>query len=392
MFISISIGRGHIEIEREIFETLFQNSVVSQYADVRAALEGEPITLDKFLGLTRKAEIPYPLFFATKPVVYEQVRIKTQKLMKGFTKSSFSMHSRHAVEVRDVELIVKDLLRKQELLRANDLTLTNNKIVGMLRQHDGTVADQARHVREALGLSRTSFRDARSKSAAVELFISHLESNQVLVSRSAKNHMPQVIPNYVKFSGITIRDKKVPFIFLASGDEGEHLEASGRKLFTLALLTILIADGTFTPVNYDGHTKEESSPREYQLAAELLMPADEFVSLNFPNLEVVKAAADEYRVTPSAMAMRAFRLGRIPRVVFQEYMDALKTEYANRPKPRMSNARPENALAKYNGVECSKRMLAMLDAGSLNQTEFRRVVLLNRMPTSDIAIFRKAVN
>ena len=71
----------------------------------------------QFLKLAYQAQIPYPLFFAPIEVVEEQVRIKTEKLMAGFTKQSFSMHSRHKVNLCDVELIVKDLMRKQELLR-----------------------------------------------------------------------------------------------------------------------------------------------------------------------------------------------------------------------------------------------------------------------------------
>ena len=50
-----------------------------------------------------------------------------------------------------------------------------------------------------------------------------------------------------------------------------------------------------------------------------------------------------------------------------------------------------NALKKYNGLECSRRMLAMLDAGQLNRSEFRRIALLNKIPSSQINEFREAV-
>src|SRR5680860_545689 len=116
MTVTVMLNGAPVPIERDVFGALFKNSVVSSYAGVRNALEGKPLAFKEFLKLARQAEIPYPLFFAPKDVVDEQVRLKIEKLMAGFTKTSFSMHSRHRVDLCDVELIVKDLLRKQELL------------------------------------------------------------------------------------------------------------------------------------------------------------------------------------------------------------------------------------------------------------------------------------
>jgi Zn-dependent peptidase ImmA (M78 family) len=123
-------------------------------------------------------------------------------------------------------------------------------------------------------------------------------------------------------------------------------EPSGRKIFTLVLLVVLIAQGTFAPVSYGGHTKDESSPRAYELAAEVLMPAVELRAMNFPDLESVKDAADMFMVTPSAVAMRARRLGRLDRDTFGMYMDALELEYNNRPKQSMSSPRPVKCAQK----------------------------------------------
>ena len=387
----VSLDGTHVPIERDVFTALFENSVVSNYAGVRQALDGKPLPFKEFLKLSDQAEIPYPLFFAPKDVVEEQVRLKTDKLMAGFTKTSFSMHSRHKVELRDVELIIKDLLRKQQLLRKYDSSLVKNNLVGLLRRSRRSVVDDTSRLMEAVGFDRSDIRTARTKEAALELVIGRLEAKQIFVSRSALHHMPQEMPSRAKFSGMTIKDKKVPFIFLATGNEGEQLEPSGRKLFTLVLLTVLIAQETFAPVNYDGHTKDESSPRAYQLTAEVLMPEDEVRAMHFPDLQSVKDAAEKFKVTPSAVAMRARRLGCLDRDTFGSYMDALRFEYDNRPKQILSSARPVNALKKYNGVECSRRMLGILDAGHVNQTEFRRIMFFNKIPTSQINDYREAV-
>jgi hypothetical protein len=121
------------------------------------------------------------------------------------------------------------------------------------------------------------------------------------------------------------------------------------------------------------------------------MPANEVQGMRFTDLQAVKDAADVFKVTPSAVAMRARRLGSIDRDTFGAYMDALQGEYDGRPKPRLSSPRPVNALKKYNGVECSRRMLAMLDAGKLNRTDFRRIMFFNKISSSQINEFRDAV-
>lgn len=390
--VTVTLDGSQVALDRDVFAVLFGNSVVSSYAGVRRALGGLPLPFKEFTKLAAQAEIPYPLFLAPIEVVEAQVRLKTEKLLAGFTKTSFSMHSRHKVELRDVELIVKDLLRKQELLRRYDNGLVRNEVVGVLKGSRRSVAEDAKRVLMSVGLSRTDLREAKSKEVALEVFISRLESRQILVSRSAQHNMPQQMPARAKFSGLTIKDTKVPFIFLATGDEGEHLEPAGRKIFTLALLTVLIAQGTFAPVSYDGHTKDESSPRAYDVTAEMLMPAAEFRELKITDLQSVKETADAFRVTPSAVAMRARRLGLLDLETFTTFMDELQIEYGNRPKVIMTSPRPVNALRRYNGLECSRRMLSILDAGHISRADFRRIMFFNKIPASQINDFRAAVS
>lgn len=89
---------------------------------------------ESLLKLARKAHIPYPLFFAPKCVAAAQVELKTQKLLQGVKKGTYSLNSRAAVDLADIELIVKDLTRKQELVKKFDPSLGRNPIVGMLKK------------------------------------------------------------------------------------------------------------------------------------------------------------------------------------------------------------------------------------------------------------------
>jgi hypothetical protein len=391
MTIEVVIAGSAVPVEREVFVTLFENSVVNDRADVRKALASGRMTYEKFVKMSRTADIPYPLFFAPLPVVQEQLRIKTHKLMSGFTKDSFSMNSRNRLHLADVELIVKDLIRKQQLLKA-DPTLHKNAVVGLIRRPGRTVADDSAKLMNALEISRADIRKYKPKARAVDVIVEKLEAQQVLVSRSAKDHMPQRLPARAKFSGMTIKDAKVPYIFLASGDEGEHLEPAGRKVFTLTLLSVLLARGTFAPVTYDGHTNDTTAPREYEVTAEILMPELEVRSeADFGSLDAIKDYAEICKVTPSAVVMRGRRLGILNHDTSKNYLVELAQEYGDRIRPRLSNARPANALRNYNGTECSRRMLGLLDAGEIKPGDFCRVMFFNKLKPQQIPEFRAAV-
>lgn len=390
MPVNLMLDGTRVPIDRDVFVALFEQSVVSDRVPIRRALERSSIKYADFLELARAAEIPHPLFFAPLPVVEEQLRMKTEKLMAGFTQRDFSMNSRNRVNLCDVELIVKDLLRKQQHLR-EDPTLGRNKVVGVLKRSTGTVSEDASKLMSMVGLTISEIKSAKNKDEALALLISKLEASQILVARSAKNYMPQQMPKRAKFSGMTIKDTKVPYVFLATGDEGERLEPTGRKIFTLTLMLVLIAQGTFAPVTYDGHTTDETSNRQYELTAQILMPSSEIRAADISSLDAMKSIADTYKVTPSAVVMRARRLGLIDRERASTDLDQLAKEYADRAKSNKRSPLAVNALRNYNGVECSRRMLARLDAGAISPADFCRVMFSNKLRPNRIDDFRAAV-
>lgn len=105
MTMNVTINREPVPIDRDVFAALVEQSVVCDRAVVRDALRDGTISFRKLVALSREAEIPYPLFFAAPAVAHEQLRIKREKLMKGFnTKSEFAMNSRNRVHLPQVEL------------------------------------------------------------------------------------------------------------------------------------------------------------------------------------------------------------------------------------------------------------------------------------------------
>lgn len=391
MRINVILNGVALPIDEAVFTTLLDNSVAGTYKGYEHALKSGNIKFGDLLRLARKGEIPFPLFFAPLPYVQAQVATKTQKLLAGIGKSTFSIGSRAKVELRDVELIVKDLVRKQELLRKHDDTLTKNQVIGLLSRPGQSPDADAARLMSAIGLSHEAISACRKKETALELVIGRLEVNQVLVSRSVQHYMPQRL-THVRFSGMTIRDNKVPFIFLAGGDHGDQQEPVGRTMFTLALLTVLIAKRIFAPMTWDGGSTETDLGVEYDIAGAMLMPRDRLMAIHPSSLDDMKRASDEFKVTASAVTVRASRLGIIRPDVARSYLDDLQAEYLSRPQSSArSQILPENAVRKYGGRELSRRMLRSLDAGKISPGEFCRTVCLNTLRPHQINDLRRAV-
>lgn len=210
-------------------------------------------------------------------MVEAQLERKTNILLEGVRKEAFSMNSRSKVRLSDVELIVKDLLRKQDLIKRLDDSLIDNKVVGCIRRSRGVVAD-AETLRAALRFSVADIKAAKNKEDAFESLIERFEAQQVLVSRSQQNYMPQRLRERAKCSGMGDRDKKVPYIFLTNGDERDDYEPAGRRSFTWTLLGVFVARAKFAPVTYDDHTDGLITDYEYPMSADVLNLLREIMS------------------------------------------------------------------------------------------------------------------
>jgi len=389
--IDVQVGGDQIPIRRSVFTTLLDNSIAGTYVDYDKALASGTIKFPALLRLARIGEIPYPLFFADLPFVEAQIAAKIKKLLAGVSKETFSLGSRAPVELRDVELILKDLIRKQELLKRHDRTLEKNRIIGLLRKTGPSVEVDASKLMSAIGLTHDEMRACRTKERALDLMIERLESKQVLVSRSVQHYMPQRL-DHVDFSGMTIRDAKVPYIFLAGGDHGDHQEPVGRTIFTLTLMAVLVARRIFSPVTWDAESTATDLGREYDIAGSILMPASSLRRLSLSSLEDIVSAAGEFKVTPSAVVVRAMRLGSISSETARSHLVELRQEFLKRPEcTGMSPIRAENAIRKYAGRELSRRMIEALDSGAISGKEFYRTVCLNKLRDGQLDDLRRAV-
>ncbi|UOY02449.1 hypothetical protein [Blastococcus sp. PRF04-17] len=382
MTITVSLGHSTTTIEREAFVALIEDSWQREAKEFLEALEASRISFTKLVSLGRSAEIPYTLFFAPIAVVEAQLKRKQEVLLRGVSKGTFSLNSRGKVRLADVELIVKDMLRKQQLLKRNDPELPDNAFVGALRGSRRSVEGDADWLITQLGVDRSYLLRVKTKELAFDHFLDSLEEHNIFVSQSMRNYMPQAIPKRARFSGICIRDKKVPFLFVNNGDHRDSLEPAGRRLLTLALLTVCLARGKFKPVAYSDESDDPIENREFEIAEEMLMPAAAVAGREVSSLDDVKAHADTYCVTPSAFLMRARRLGLVDAFTARDYIAVLREEFRNLPKAQARQPKPVNALRKYSSAGYSRALLRQMDARRLPASEITRVLFQNRKSVS----------
>lgn len=390
MTIGVVLDGAVIEIDAVVFELLFDNSSVRNYKDYTSAMTSGEIEFTKLVKLARKADIPYPLFFAPKPVVTAQINIKTKKLLQGVKKGTYSLNSRTTVDLADIELIVKDLVRKQELVKKFDSSLHRNPIVGMLKKSRGTPLLDAEALLSALDLTTADIHATKNKEDAAELLIAHLEGANILVSRSVNGFMPQTLTK-VKFSGLTVKDAKVPYIFLTGGSHGEDEEPAGRQVFTLALLAVLVARRVFMPVTMNARSIKATPRQEFNIVSEMLMPSKLLHAASLSSLDEIIAVAKQFKVTPSAIVVRAAHLKLLDRVVAGELLVKLARAFATQPKAQARSPKPVNAIRKYNGRVFSVCMIDALDRGRLTPKEFCQVACANKIKVADIPDFRSAL-
>lgn len=269
--------------------------------------------------------------------------------------------------------------------------MTENDLPGLLGRRSATVAEEATALVGLLGIDRSVMAAERTKESAYEYLVGRIERHSVFVSRSQRGWMPQSIPKRSQFSGFCVRDRKVPFIFINSRDANDAEEPAGRRILTLTLLAVCIARNRFQVVTYSDRSEELIEHREYEIAEEVLMPAVVVGSLTVESLDDAKMHADAFCVTPSAFAMRAWRLKLIERDAAHRYLGELREEFQARPKAPRRSPGPMTALRRYNSPDYCRALLRHMGAGRIGPSEIRRTLFRNRLPTSAIGEFRAAL-
>ena len=361
-------------IDKEIFVLLFDNTVVRRKNTFFNATQKGLIQFDDFVSLSRKGEVPYPLFFLDKASAEKTIEDYKKKVFYGVSKGQLSLSSRGDITLADISLILKDITRKQNYLKKY-ISKPNN-ISGMYAKTSKNLIDKAQEMRNIVGYDIEKVINLKNKEDSFNLIDKGLANHNVFISLYAHNYTPQDIDKLFQFSGIAIKDKRCPFIFIKAGDYDSSVELWGRRLFTTALLLSCLLHGDCRPVTMDGSCRDLVTDDHYLFAEEFLMPWNLFAKESCTSIDSVNKLADKYSVSPSAIVMRLYRLGMIDYSSKNEYLDLLAEEW-RKVKNKKGGGRSislEKGINRYNNRAVVEFVIRGYKTNKINAQEAKNLL------------------
>lgn len=279
----------------------------------------QTLTFNQAMQFADKAHVPFGYLFLLHPPV-ETLLIPDLRTVEG------KPVNRPSAELLD---IVKLMLQRQEWYREylKQQFIEPNPYVGRFSLQDDvkTIVESIRKV-----LNLASHPQRGNSDDYYRDLVNRIESVGILVMRQANlGHFTRPL-RVEEFRGFAITDEYAPIIFV------NHADAPGARLFTLIHELCHIWIGQSGISDGDTHASRREEVLCNAVAAELLVPAEEFQLLwqqdnenwqdNLPPLE------NHFRVSSWVLARRALTLGFIQHDDYSRFIAKLKAAWLEREK------------------------------------------------------------
>lgn len=279
----------------------------------------QPLTFHQAINFAEKAHVPFGYLFLTTPPV-ESLPIPDLRTVES------KRPQRPSAELLDV---LKIMLMRQEWYRdylqqqlAHPLTIAGR--FNATSSTESIVADMRHRLNMAVNSVRGSWENYYND------LVKRIESLGILVMRSPYLYHHTRPFNVDEFRGFAIADDYAPIIFV------NHADAPGARLFTLIheLCHIWIGQSGVSDGATTAHRQEEILCNA--VAAEFLVPAEEFLSLwdsNAPDWrQNIAPLESHFHVSGWVIARRALTLHLIENEDYQRFIQAQKLAYQQRSK------------------------------------------------------------
>lgn len=383
----IKIGRDRLEIDKAVFLILLDLSPIKNYVAYEEAVAQNEISFTDLKDLAEKADVPYPLFFASKAIVDKHIKDNEKNLFDKLpTKSEAQVGVRGNLKRGEMDLIVKDLARKQEFLKNRILTQEqDNDYIGEIAKQIKQGASRknvAEYIRSYFKIDLQELRDL-SKKKVIDYLCTKIEDKNILVSISSYNFMPQNIARDVGASAICVKDKKFPYIFINTREGDEHplfLESDGRQIFSIISMLVAVGMNKFILNMKSGNIKNRSLKQVYSITAEILIPEDDLKEIIVGNIDDIKQGANLFKVTPSMLLVRLRELGLIAEPLADAISKKLFEELEQATPVRKNQPTLVNGHGKYNGGKFSRESVRAYYAGKVSASDIKNSLFRkNRM-------------
>jgi Zn-dependent peptidase ImmA (M78 family) len=388
----VKLNKEKIPIDKQVLEDLLDLSPIKEYKAYINAIADNEISFENLKALSVKAGIPYPLFFAPRKVCDIQIKDKDKNLYEKIpSKEEIKLTCRGNTEVRDVELIVKDLGRKQEFLKKRVLIKApDNPFIGSIAiklKSDIPIEAIAKEIREYFEIDLAFLRSIPKNKVLIYL-CSCIEKKGILISFSSHNYMPQNLDRELQLSGICIKDRKFPYIFINTRDGDDKpkiIESDGRQIFTLLSMLTCIAMGKFVLSTKTGRAKNDLGKIAYSIAGEILIPRKHLTEIQIATLDDLKEKAHFYKVTPSMLLYRLKDYKKIDPKIAEAFWIQLHIE-TKKLEPKHKHAPlPVTGYSKYNGERFSKEIIKALAIDLISPLEVKNI-LFRRGKKMDVGL------
>jgi Zn-dependent peptidase ImmA (M78 family) len=227
--------------------------------------------------------------------------------------------------------VLSDILRKQQWYREylESIDAKHLEFIGRFAQNSDPIKI-ANDIRNTLQINGKMREESHNWEQFLQEFIQRSEKIGILVFRNGivgnNTHRPL---NVEEFRGFVISDLLAPVIFINGKD------AKTAQIFTLAHELAHLWMGQ-TGISNPDYFNKLSAPQNIiervanQAAAEILVPADEFLHFWDAGKEAqdnIEVLAQRYRVSQFVVLRRAFDNGKISEAEYYEYYQRLVAEH-----------------------------------------------------------------
>jgi hypothetical protein len=375
----VVIHKEKVRIEKEVFQLLLDCSHLITSVEYKKAVTSKEINFEELKALATKAGVPYPLFFAPIVAVKRQVERNDKFLFSKISgKQEAQLSSRGTLIINDIKVLINDLTRKQEFLKRILPDTPFNTIIGCIRKEINLAlapSQLADIIRNKLNIDLNKFRSL-TKDKAFSYLVDCIESNNILVSLSSHNFMPQNLGRDTPFSGICLKDKKFPYIFIHTRDgdiNPKILESTGRQIFTLIQMLVCIAMNRFT-INSKNLERNGKIEQSTIIAGEVLIMPEDIRNLEIESLKDLKEKAHFFRVTPSMLLYQLIQYEKISQQLAIKFRQMLAIEIQQAKPKGMSAILPKNGYAKCNGKRLSSEVIYAYKNGKIESIELKNIL------------------
>lgn len=297
-------------VPTNIFKDTLRYTIAFDTDSYNRALEDKRIQLSDFRKLYTRARVPYPIVFMSKNDIESQINDYIEKTFAGVDRNrQYSIASHGTIQISTISIMLRHIVALQSEVSKN--IPDRNNLCGIFLKPEYksiSVKNKACIAREKLDINTDRIKSTQGKKEAFLYLERQLNKRNIFISTYDHRLCAQTI-QIEDFAGIFINHKKAPYIFIRASDDKGMIDPWGRKNLILMLMLGMLLHKNNKPVMLNTKHNSDINDKAYQFAEEILMPREDFSEcVHIKDLVDIKKVSELYKVSPSAVIMRCYRL------------------------------------------------------------------------------------